>query len=137
MEERDKGSGKRENGAPEEVRTPNLLIRSQVLYPVELRVRFLKVARTYAKPFEYAREKSSFSIVLSENKKEVLNVGKSVFQLQSAHNTAFRISLHRIGCDIQNYIEFRYIKALFCLLWQDNSVFDAIFYKGRAYKIRG
>ena len=27
------------NGAPEEVRTPNLLIRSQVLYPVELRAR--------------------------------------------------------------------------------------------------
>lgn len=25
------------DGAPEEVRTPNLLIRSQVLYPVELR----------------------------------------------------------------------------------------------------
>lgn len=25
------------NGAPEEVRTPNLLIRSQVLYPIELR----------------------------------------------------------------------------------------------------
>ncbi len=28
-----------ENGAPEEIRTPSLLIRSQVLYPVELRVR--------------------------------------------------------------------------------------------------
>jgi hypothetical protein len=27
------------SGAPEEIRTPNLLIRSQVLYPVELRVR--------------------------------------------------------------------------------------------------
>lgn len=26
------------NGAPEEIRTPNLLIRSQVLYPVELRL---------------------------------------------------------------------------------------------------
>jgi hypothetical protein len=25
------------NGAPEEIRTPNLLIRSQMLYPVELR----------------------------------------------------------------------------------------------------
>lgn len=29
----------RESGAPEEIRTPNLLIRSQVLYPVELRAR--------------------------------------------------------------------------------------------------
>ena len=28
------------NGTPEEVRTPNLLIRSQVLYPVELRVHY-------------------------------------------------------------------------------------------------
>jgi hypothetical protein len=27
------------NGAPEEIRTPNLLIRSQMLYPVELRAR--------------------------------------------------------------------------------------------------
>jgi hypothetical protein len=27
------------NGAPEEIRTPNLLIRSQVLYPIELRAR--------------------------------------------------------------------------------------------------
>ena len=27
------------NGAPERSRTPNLLIRSQVLYPIELRVR--------------------------------------------------------------------------------------------------
>ncbi len=27
------------NGAPEGSRTPNLLIRSQVLYPIELRVR--------------------------------------------------------------------------------------------------
>src|SRR5258708_6470834 len=26
-----------ENGAPEEIRTPSLLIRSQMLYPVELR----------------------------------------------------------------------------------------------------
>ena len=30
---------KMENGAPERSRTPNLLIRSQVLYPIELRVR--------------------------------------------------------------------------------------------------
>jgi hypothetical protein len=29
----------RKNGAPREVRTPNLLIRSQVLYPVELGAR--------------------------------------------------------------------------------------------------
>jgi hypothetical protein len=28
-----------EIGAPEEIRTPNLLIRSQMLYPVELRAR--------------------------------------------------------------------------------------------------
>ena len=27
------------NGAPEEIRTPNLLIRSQMLYPIELRAR--------------------------------------------------------------------------------------------------
>ena len=29
---------KEKNGTPEGIRTPNLLIRSQVLYPVELRV---------------------------------------------------------------------------------------------------
>ena len=27
------------NGAPEEIRTPDLLVRSQILYPTELRVR--------------------------------------------------------------------------------------------------
>jgi hypothetical protein len=27
------------NGAPEKIRTPNLLIRSQMLYPIELRAR--------------------------------------------------------------------------------------------------
>jgi hypothetical protein len=32
------GRGK-ESGAPGESRTPNLLIRSQTLYPIELRVR--------------------------------------------------------------------------------------------------
>ena len=31
--------GKRVNGAPGKIRTPNLLIRSQTLYPVELRAR--------------------------------------------------------------------------------------------------
>ena len=30
-------SSERKNGAPEEIRTPSLLIRSQMLYPVELR----------------------------------------------------------------------------------------------------
>ncbi len=33
------------NGAPEEIRTPNLLIRSQMLYPVELRVRICVKSR--------------------------------------------------------------------------------------------
>ncbi len=28
------------NGAPEEIRTPDRLVRSQVLYPTELRARF-------------------------------------------------------------------------------------------------
>jgi hypothetical protein len=32
-----------DNGAPEEIRTPNLLIRSQMLYPVELRARIRRV----------------------------------------------------------------------------------------------
>ncbi len=32
------------NGTPEEIRTPNLLIRSQMLYPVELRVQTTKKA---------------------------------------------------------------------------------------------
>ncbi len=31
------------NGAPEEIRTPNLLIRSQMLYPIELRARKIPV----------------------------------------------------------------------------------------------
>jgi hypothetical protein len=34
------GAGK--GGAPERIRTSNLLIRSQVLYPVELRVHLIK-----------------------------------------------------------------------------------------------
>ncbi len=33
---------KGENGAPGGIRTPNLLIRSQVLYPVELRAHCLR-----------------------------------------------------------------------------------------------
>ena len=37
---RDKNTAK-ECGAPEEIRTPNLLIRSQMLYPVELRALYL------------------------------------------------------------------------------------------------
>ena len=39
---RNLGGGKQENGAPEEIRTPNLLIRSQMLYPVELRAHTVK-----------------------------------------------------------------------------------------------
>ena len=31
--------GPRENGAPGEIRTPGLLVRSQALYPTELRAR--------------------------------------------------------------------------------------------------
>ena len=34
------------NGAPKEIRTPSLLIRSQMLYPVELWVLTLKGAAT-------------------------------------------------------------------------------------------
>ncbi len=34
------------NGAPEEIRTPNLLIRSQVLYPIELRAHAFRGRRT-------------------------------------------------------------------------------------------
>ena len=30
------------NGAPGEIRTPNPLVRSQVLYPAELRARYFK-----------------------------------------------------------------------------------------------
>ena len=33
------------NGAPEEIRTPSLLIRSQMLYPVELRARTIEEAQ--------------------------------------------------------------------------------------------
>ena len=33
------------NGAPERSRTPNLLIRSQALYPIELRARMPSTAR--------------------------------------------------------------------------------------------
>ena len=32
------------NGAPGEIRTPDLLVRSQTLYPAELRAHFLKIA---------------------------------------------------------------------------------------------
>ena len=38
-----------QNGAPEEIRTPSLLIRSQMLYPVELRARKSMKARKLAK----------------------------------------------------------------------------------------
>lgn len=33
----------RENGAPGEIRTPDLLVRSQTLYPTELRAHFLSI----------------------------------------------------------------------------------------------
>ena len=35
----ERSSYAKETGAPEEIRTPNLLIRSQMLYPIELRAR--------------------------------------------------------------------------------------------------
>src|SRR5688500_2255104 len=38
------------NGAPEEIRTPNLLIRSQMLYPIELRARMSRPAWPAAWP---------------------------------------------------------------------------------------
>ena len=44
-----------DNGAPEEIRTPNLLIRSQVLYPVELRVR-MPLASKVAQPNQLVRQ---------------------------------------------------------------------------------
>ena len=47
------------NGAPEEIRTPNLLIRSQMLYPVELRAlgeRWPKLAHRGARYFLRDRE---------------------------------------------------------------------------------
>ncbi len=47
--------------APEEIRTPNLLIRSQMLYPVELRAQ--KTVFTYENPCKYS------SLVLFQNRK--------------------------------------------------------------------
>ena len=41
-------------GAPAGIRTPNLLIRSQMLYPVELRAQFLFFSKTL---FNYAHQK--------------------------------------------------------------------------------
>ena len=43
-----------ENSAPAGIRTPNLLIRSQMLYPVELRAQFLFLSKTL---FNYAHQK--------------------------------------------------------------------------------
>ena len=34
-------------GAPEKIRTPNLLIRSQMLYPIELRALKMKILDNY------------------------------------------------------------------------------------------
>ena len=64
------GEVSEKNGAPGGIRTPNLLIRSQVLYPVELRahrlqndinqvIRLAKLGRTYAKGFLNASLKFS------------------------------------------------------------------------------
>lgn len=36
-----KNKSERKNGAPERIRTPDLLIRSQALYPAELRARIV------------------------------------------------------------------------------------------------
>ena len=41
---------KKDSGAPEEIRTPNLLIRSQMLYPVELRAREAPSLKKMADP---------------------------------------------------------------------------------------
>ncbi len=45
----------RETGAPEKIRTPNLLIRSQVLYPIELRARAMGSAGLAARPRTLAK----------------------------------------------------------------------------------
>ena len=46
----DREGGSEENGAPGRIRTPNLLIRSQTLYPVELRA--LGEPGHYLRPLE-------------------------------------------------------------------------------------
>ena len=48
----------RQSGAPEETRTPNLLIRSQMLYPIELRaqLRYLKRHRPFTRPYRETQE---------------------------------------------------------------------------------
>ena len=46
----DREAGSEESGAPGRIRTPNLLIRSQTLYPVELRA--LSEAGHYSRPLE-------------------------------------------------------------------------------------
>jgi hypothetical protein len=60
-------NGSMENGAPEGIRIPNLLIRSQMLYPVELRARMAgdadsleksrgrKTSGTLPKEFSYGK----------------------------------------------------------------------------------
>lgn len=40
-------SGRNENGVPGGTRTPNLLVRSQALYPIELRVRTVNTPKKH------------------------------------------------------------------------------------------
>jgi hypothetical protein len=50
-------------GAPGEIRTPDLLVRSQTLYPTELRARLLKLAPGRARTFVASRVRSPRSVL--------------------------------------------------------------------------
>ena len=58
--------GSREN-APEEIRTPNLLIRSQMLYPVELRAQNQRLTRFYLAKSGYHVKELYISVSLKRH----------------------------------------------------------------------
>ncbi len=51
------------------IRTPNLLIRSQVLYPIELRMRFVRCEKEYLFPQTECKGKSKIGICLNLSNK--------------------------------------------------------------------
>jgi hypothetical protein len=64
----------KKDGAPEKIRTPNLLIRSQTLYPVELRAHLV-----HQKPMNQSAGNYSIAFGVATSKhKPVLSVTKII-----------------------------------------------------------
>ena len=59
--------GQEKNGAPGEIRTPDLLLRRQPLYPAELRARTVSTV--------YMGKGNSFNVILSASRADVADSG--------------------------------------------------------------